>query len=49
MYNEFKDDLFQLIETEMSDEEERLFTQSYKLYLQYGSNSKEFVINFERC
>ena len=47
MYDEFKDELFQLIETEMSDEEERLFTQSYKLYLQYGSNSKEFVINFD--
>jgi phage anti-repressor protein len=47
MYDEIKDGLFQLIETEMSDGEEQLFMKSYKLFLQYGSNSKEFVINFD--
>jgi hypothetical protein len=47
MYDEIKDELFQLIETEMSDGEEQLFMKSYKLFLQYGSNSKEFVINFD--
>jgi len=47
MYDEIKDELFQLIETEMSDGEEQLFMKSYKLFLQYGSNNKEFVINFD--
>ena len=36
MYDEIKDELFQLIETEMSDGEEQLFMKSYKLFLQYG-------------
>ena len=47
MYNEIKDELFQLIENEMSDGEEQLFMKSYKLFLQYGSNSQELVINFD--
>jgi len=47
MYNDIKDKLFQLIENEMSDGEEQLFMKSYKLFLQYGSNSQEFVINFD--
>ena len=47
MYNEIKDEFFQLIESEMSDGDEQLFMKSYKLFLQYGSNSKEFVINFD--
>ena len=41
------DELFQLMKTRMSNEEEQMFMISHYLYLQHGTDNTKFVVDFE--
>lgn len=41
------DELFQLMKTQMSSEEEQMFMLSHYLYLQHGTDNTKFVVDFE--
>ena len=45
-YNE-NDDLFQIMKVQMSSEQEQIFMISHYLYLQHGSDSTKFVVDFD--
>ena len=45
-YNE-NDDLFQIMKIQMSSEQEQIFMISHYLYLQHGSDSTKFVVDFD--
>jgi len=49
LYNDAdkNDDLFEIMKTQMSTEQERIFMISHYLYLQHGSDSTQFVIDFD--
>jgi len=47
-YNESEgDDLFQIMKAKMSSEQEQIFMISHYLYLQHGSDSTKFVVDFD--
>jgi len=41
------DELFQIMKAQMNTEEEQIFMTSHYLYLQHGSDSTKFVIDFD--
>ena len=44
---ESNDELFQLMKTQMSSEEEQMFMISHYLYLQHGTDNTKFVVDFD--
>ena len=42
-----QDELFQLMKAQMSTEQEQMFMISHYLYLQYGTDSTQFVVDFD--
>jgi phage anti-repressor protein len=42
------DELFQLMKTQMSSEEEQMFMISHYLYLQHGTDNTKFVVDFDK-
>ena len=47
IHNDTGDELFELMKTRMSSEQEQIFMMSHYLYLQHGSDSTQFVIDFD--
>jgi len=45
--NECEDELYQIMKVKMSSEQEQMFMVSHYLYLQYGSDSSKFVVEFD--
>jgi hypothetical protein len=45
--NSINDRLSKLLDENLSSEDEQLFVQSFKTYLEYGSDDKKFIINFD--
>ena len=41
------DELFQIMKAKMNTEEEQIFMTSHYLFLQYGTDSNKFVIDFD--
>ena len=41
------DELFQIMKAKMNTEEEQIFMTSHYLFLQYGTDSTKFVIDFD--
>jgi phage anti-repressor protein len=46
-HNDGGDELFQIMKERMSSEQERIFMISHYLYLQHGSDSTQFVVDFD--
>ena len=47
IYSESADELFQIMKTQMSTEQEQIFMTSHYLYLQHGSDNTQFVVDFD--
>ena len=47
IHNDMGDELFEIMKTRMSSEQEQIFMMSHYLYLQHGSDSTQFVIDFD--
>lgn len=45
--NSINDRLSKLLDENLSSEDEQLFVQSFKTYLEYGNDDKKFIINFD--
>ncbi len=41
------DELFQIMKVQMTSEQEQIFMISHYLYLQHGSDSTKFVVDFD--
>ena len=46
-HNDGGDELFQIMKERMSSEQEQIFMISHYLYLQHGSDSTQFVVDFD--
>ena len=47
IHNDTGDELFEIMKARMSTEQEQIFMMSHYLYLQHGSDSTQFVIDFD--